>query len=253
MQAANNHIKMPLQTIVFHLSNKPLQNSLMKFIVLLTIFIATGIIAKAQFLAPGQKVISGTFSIGNAKNLAKSGSTNKNISTNFSTGIKAGKFIKKNVLTSFALSHNYNSSKQISTTNTSKNIANGFSVSYGKTYFKGIAKKLYVGIGGSVGIGYNSSKQSNTQSLDIGKSEGYNIGFAVAPILSYQLTDRFLINCGPTADFFSINYNYAKTSYILNNQTISSGKSQSLNLNTGFFSSPLSNIGFGFSYLLKQR
>jgi len=225
----------------------------MKTILFATIMLAACIAAKAQFTQPGQKVIGGSFGFNSGNNLSTGQPGYESKGDNFFVSANAGKFMKKNVLTSVAVSYSNNSAKHISPTNTSNNNSNSVNVSFGKTYFKEIAKKIYVGLGGFVSMGYGNSVIKNTQSTDRSESEGYNIGFSIEPNMSYQLTDRFLLTVAPSANFLNLNYSYSKISYTQAGQPGSTGKSQNVNLNTGFFGSPLSNITVGFRYLLKQK
>lgn len=225
----------------------------MKIILFAIIMLAAGVAAHAQFTQPGQKVIGATIGFNSSNNQSYSLPDYDTKGRYFSGSVSAGKFKKKNVLNSVAVFYNNSSTKQTTPTNTSENNSNGVTLTFGKTYFKEVAKKLYVGLGGFIGLGYGSSIMKNTQNTSRGESDGYNIGFSIEPNMSYQLTDRFLLTLGPSANFLNLNYNYSKVSYTEAGQAGTSGKIQNIGLNTGFFNSPLSNITFGFRYLLKQK
>ncbi len=225
----------------------------MKTILFASIMLVAGITAKAQFTQPGQKVIGGTIGFNSGDNKSFSMPDTESKGRYFSVSANAGKFKKKNVLTSLAVFYNNNSNRHITPANTNNFNSNAVFVNFGKTYYKEIAKKLYVGLGGFIGVGYSSSSTKNTQNTSVSELDGYNIGFSIEPNMSYQLTDRFLVRVGPSANFLNLNYSYSKVSYTQAGQASTSGKIQNIGLNTGFFDSPLSNITVGFRYLLKQK
>ena len=225
----------------------------MKTIFFVTTMLAASLTATAQFTQPGQRVIGGTISFNSGNNLGNNQPGFDSKGNNFSVGINAGKFKKKNVLTSVAVSYSHSLSKNISPINTTKNTYNAGYISFGKTYFKEIAKKLFVGLGGAVNLGYNEVVTENSPQINETNSRGYSVGIGIEPTLSYQLTERFLVNLGPSTDFLNLNYSNSKITYTQFGQPNSTGSSQSVNLNTGFFDSPLSNVSIGFNYLLKNK
>lgn len=225
----------------------------MKSFLICLFFIGTTITVNAQFGTAGQKVIGGSLSFYSGKNTGINYPDYISSSTGINVSATAGKFTKKNALSSFALSYGHSFLKQNAPANITKNNLNSISASYNKTYFKEVAKKLFFGIGGSVGAGYNAGKTTYTQNADRIKSEGYGINIGIAPILAYQVSNRFVINCSPSSSFLSLNYNNMNVKYYQANQITSTGKSSSVNFDTGFFGSPLNNLSLGFSYLLKQK
>ena len=225
----------------------------MKSFLICLFFIVTTITVNAQFGTAGQKVIGGSLSFISGKNTDFSYPDYISKNTGFSATLSAGKFTKKNVLSSFALSYGHSFLKQNTPGNIIKSNTNFMGASYSKTFFKEVAKKLFFGIGGSVGAGYNTGEINYRQNAERRKSEGFGINIGIAPILAYQVSNRFVINCSPTASFLSLNYSSSKTTYYRVNQNTTTDKSSFVYLNTGFFNSPLSNISLGFSYLLKQK
>ena len=218
----------------------------MKKTLLATLLLGTGLIVKAQFTEPGQKVLGSSISINTSEDNSTVGALNKQ--TSFAINFIAGKFVKKNVLSSIKLSYQSQVYKAITATNTNKIALNSFAGSYSKTYYKEIAKKLYFGIGGNIVLSY--SYQNN---MDMFKSKIYQIGLGLYPTCSYQLTNRLMFNLSPSAGFFDLNYYYYTSKIISSGQTISPDHFSTVNLNTGFWNSPLSNILIGFSYLLKNK
>jgi hypothetical protein len=212
--------------------------------------IMLGLTSKAQFGEKGQRLINGEFGI-----------SHYTISDPFSNGSKAttsnialslGKFKKQHVLTSYSLfagfSNNENNNPTVSTTNSSSYY---IGASYSQTYFKPLGKKLFFGIGGKGSISYGSTKNDISGSTNKNTSQMYSVSVALVPVLSYQLSNRFVINLSPSTSFLSVDFSRTV------NKTTPSGITYSANnriyLNTGFWSSPLSNTSIGFSYLLKRK
>lgn len=225
----------------------------MKSFLICLSFIGTTITVNAQFGAAGQTVVGGSISFYSGKSTGPNYPDYVAKNTGFNVSATAGKFTKKNVLSSFALSYGHSFAKQNIPSDITKSNLNSINAVYSKTYFKEVAKKIFLGIGGSVSAGYNAAKITYTQNTDWGKSEGYSVRIGIAPILAYQFSNRVVINCSTSASFLSLNYSYAKTKYYQANQFISTGKSSSVNFDTGFFGSPFNNLSFGFSYLLKHK
>ncbi len=71
----------------------------------------------------------------------------------------------------------------------------------------------------------------------------------LTPILSYQISNRFIVNIQPSTSFLNVNYQYGTVS----DNTGILTKSNSLSLDAGFFNSPLNNLSIGFYYLLKNK
>lgn len=224
----------------------------MKTLLLSILLMGIANLARAQFTEPGQKVFSSSLGFQTGTNTINN-NPNNNEGTSFNINAGLGNFIKKNVLSSFTLSYANSVTKQTNPGISSKNVSNSFSGTYSQTYYKELAKNFYFGLRGGIGLGYNMSKGTNNSNSDYIKSEGYQIGLGISPIFNYQVTNRFLLSLSPSVAFFDINYNRSKLRYIQSNQTINTGEAKSFSLNTGFWSSPLSNLSVGFSYLLKRK
>lgn len=209
--------------------------------------------ANAQYGTAGQKVIGGSLGFYSGKNIGNSYPDYSTNTNGFSLSANAGKFTKKNVLSSVAVSYGHSFVKHNEPTSFTEGSTNNVAASYSKTYFKEVAKKLFFGIGGSLGAGYYTAKSSYLQNPTSSKSEGYGVNLGIAPILAYQVSNRFVINCSPSTSFLTLNYSNSSTKYYPPNQLTTNSKSSSVSLNTGFFNSPLSNLTLGFSYLLKQK
>lgn len=210
-------------------------------------------VLKAQFIEKDQRVLGAaiTFNTSTGKNSSLPGQ--KVTGTNFSINANAGKFKKKGVLTTYGLSYLYAISKSIDTNNTSKNRIHNVYANYGKTWFKSIGHNFYVGLGGSLSAGYGSSVVKNTNFSDASDSKRYSINLDLAPVLSWQASKRIVVNINPAANFLNLGVGYTKTRFTNNGVLVSTSEQKAINLNTGFFGSPLSNLSVGFYYLLGPK
>ncbi len=210
-------------------------------------------VLEAQFTEKGQRVIGSSFTFYSAssKNIQLPNEENKG--TNFSINANAGKFRKKNVLSRYGLSYSYSTSKNISSINTVSNRVHAVFADYGKTWFKNIGRNFYFGLGGSVGAGYSSSIIKNTNFTQAFDSKTYQANLNIYPVLAWQATKRFVLNCSPANNFLNLGVNYSKIKQTDGSVLLSSAESRSISLNTGFFGSPLANLSIGFSYLLGQK
>ena len=205
----------------------------------------------AQFSQAGQKLVNGSVFFNSSKSTQSPSQGETPRGSNVSLSLNAGKFKKANVLTSMGVNYGYSISKQVTPTNTSTNLINAVGLSYGKTYYKQLAKQLFVGIGGSIGAGYNSTIVKNDVFNNGSNFQGYFIGLDLSPILNYQITKRFVISAGFPSNFLGIAYRYGTVTYKQSNQVDNKSTFNSFNLNSNIGGSALRDLGFGFSYLLK--
>lgn len=224
----------------------------MKYSLLLLLVVSTGFIAKAQFTEPNQKVLGGAFNFTNGSSNTTNLPGAEVKWTSFIISASFGKFFKKNWLSSFGIFYGHSYSKNITPANTSTNPVNNIGAFYRKTYFKAIAKKLYFGIGGSATILYGTAIVKETASTSNSKSQSFQTGVDLFPLLSYQLTERFVLNLSPSNYFLHVGYNYATIKNMPANQPATTDKSQSFIIDGAFWASPLANLSVGFSYLLKN-
>ena len=208
--------------------------------------------AFAQFGAKGQKVLGGAVSFNTGQSTTSTSPSIKPTSNSLFASINFGKFTKQHTqkIISFSYAHGY--VKNPSANNISRNFINSVFMSYGYTRYKELAKKLFFGIGGSAFIGYNNVKNYNTNLPEIAKSNGLSFGIYIVPSFTYQLTDRLVINFGSSTDFFNLNYNTSNVKIYSPTQPTIKSNNQNFNFNAGFGSN-LSNLSFGFSYLLKNK
>ncbi len=204
-------------------------------------------LANAQFGEANQQLLSGSFTLSPNSNKSQPNFTNQQNNLFLGVGLGYGRFIRKNVLSFFSIGYNYNSNKNINNNQEVSNLNNGFNMGYRQIHFKEIANKLFIGlsIGGSLSM--QNSNQKNVANPV--KTNTYGVTVGIAPVLSYQISERLVINLQPNNSFADLGYSNSSTKD--NTGTIS--KNNSLFFNAGFFLSPLNNLSFGFNYLLKNK
>lgn len=203
---------------------------------------------KAQFGEQGQRLIGGQFGIGHTATSDNNSSSGvKATQTNLTLSL--GKFTQKNVLSSFSVFGGYGTMKNTDAFgNVQKAESYSVGAGYGRTYFKPLGKGFFFGIGGEGSISYNDSK-TDLAGGNKAKSQRYSVSAALVPILSYQISNRFVANLRPANSFLSLDYSHTVNK--TNSTTVNTGNS--IGLNTGFWNAPLQNMSFGFSYLLKRK
>lgn len=211
----------------------------------LTLVLFCGLL-KAQFGASNQQLIAGSLTLSPNSSKSQPNFTNQQNNLFWGVNFGYGRFHKKNVLSSFSFGYNYSSNKNISNNQEVSNVGNGFSIGYRQVRFKEIAKKLFIGL--SIGGGLNI--QSNTQKnvLNPVRSNSYGVTMGMAPVISYQISERLLINLQPNNSFADFSYSNSSTK---DNSGVLS-KSNGFGFSAGFFNAPLNNLSFGFNYLLKN-
>jgi hypothetical protein len=238
---------------VFPLPCKKLDFMSKKFI--LPVFIFSFLFSKAQFTEPGQKVVGGGLQLSVSDAAPEYNNPNYSLteSRDYGLNFSYGTFKRKNVLQEVTLGFNHSKRRFSVTPPTNiaaEDLHNAFYATYGLTWFKPVPKKLYFGVGGSLGPSYSKNKYARPGSPSVSENEVYQFTFQIFPLLAYQVSNRFLIDLRPSTTFLSAGYRYAKSKNTAQG-IVTSGHQRSFNLNTGFFSSPLSNLGIGFKYLLK--
>ncbi len=220
----------------------------MKKTLLLTIsfFLICGLV-NAQFGEVNQQLLSGSFNLSpnSSKSQPNFSSQQKNLF--LGVGIGYGRFIKKNVLSFFSLGYNYSSNKNINNNQELSNLGNGLNIGYRQIHFKEIAKKLFIGlsIGGSLNL-QNTTQKNVPNPI---KTNSYAVTVGIAPVLSYQISERLVINLQPNNSFADLSYSNSSTK----DNTGTFFKNNGVLFNAGFFTAPLTNLSFGFNYLLKNK
>ena len=220
----------------------------MKKTILLTIsFFIISECANAQFGETNQQLFSASFNLSpnSSKTQPNFSSQQKNIF--LGVGIGYGRFIKKNVLSFFSLGYNYSSNKNINNNQEISNVGNGYSVGYRQVHFKEIAKKLFIGLSIRRNLKIQNNVQTNVPNPI--KTNSYAATVGIAPVLSYQISNRLVINLQPNTSFADISYSNS----VVKDNTGTLTKNNSVTFNAGFFSSPLTNLSVGFNYLLKNN
>ncbi|HPH37899.1 MAG TPA: hypothetical protein PL108_09575 [Sediminibacterium sp.] len=220
----------------------------MKKTILLTIsFFVLSNLVNAQFGETKQQLFSGSFNL--SPNSSKTQPNFSSQQTNLFLGISIGygRFIKKNVLSFYSLGYNYSNNKNINNNQEVSNVGNGFSAGYRQVHFKEIAKKLFIGlsIGGNLNI-QNNAQENVSNPI---KTNTYTATVGIAPVLSYQISNRLVINLQPNTSFADLSYSNS----VVKDNTGTLTKNNSVIFNAGFFSSPLTNLSVGFNYLLKHK
>jgi hypothetical protein len=220
----------------------------MKKTILLTISLVLfyGLL-NAQFGEVNQQLLSGSFNLSpnSSKSQPNFSSQQKNLF--LGVGIGYGRFVKKNILTFFSLGYNYSSNKNINNNQEVSNLGNGLNIGYRQIHFKEIAKKLFIGL--SIGSSLNLQNTTQKNVPNPVKANTYAVTVGIAPVLSYQISERLVINLQPNSSFADLSYSNSSTKD--NTGTLS--KNNSVLLSAGFFTSPLTNLSFGFNYLLKNK
>ncbi|MFN3301114.1 MAG: hypothetical protein ACK41Z_13070, partial [Sediminibacterium sp.] len=81
------------------------------------------------------------------------------------------------------------------------------------------------------------------------KTNAYTATVGIAPILSYQISNRLVINLQPNTSFADLSYSNS----VVKDNSGTLTKNNSVTFNAGFFTSPLTNLSVGFNYLLKNK
>ncbi len=201
----------------------------------------------AQFGKQNQQLIGGSFNLNTSANKTAPNFTSQQKNGVLGIGISYGKFIKKNTLSIFTINLMNSVQKNMNTTTEVRTISNILSAGYKKVYFKEIAKNWFAGIGVGGNILFQTMAQKNIPNPI--QSKNYDATMGLTPILSYQISNRFIVNIQPSTSFLNVNYQYGTVS----DNTGILTKSNSLSLDAGFFNSPLNNLSIGFYYLLKNK
>jgi hypothetical protein len=205
--------------------------------------------AKAQFGTKGQSLIGGQFNVSQLNASNPFGDEVKRTTANVTVSL--AKFRREHVLSGFFITAGRDvTSSRPSLGNNPDPRSHQLGAGYSKTWFKPIGKKFFFGIGGSAGINYTyTSIIENTPISNRVSAQGYSIRLALAPSLSYQLSNRFVANISPNSDFLNVGY----THIINKSGGTTTSKINTFALNSGLSGSVLENISIGFSYLLKRK
>jgi hypothetical protein len=223
------------------------KSSIMKSKLLTAVFIMGCMAANAQFGTQGQRILGGGFSIAHSDSKIPNGDKVQN--TNIDVSFTSGVFKKPNVLVTYSLYFGIVESKNKPNPNAGLNVGgNVGGVGYGRTWFQPLGKKFFWGLGLQADARMSYLRQKNvTIPPQIDRSYSINVG--LVPQVSYQASERFVFNLRTSNSFASLGYSYAKSEA----NGIDGRITQTVNVNTGFWSSPFQNIQVGFSYLLKPK
>ena len=205
-----------------------------------------------QFGTKGQKLFGATLSFNTGKITNNTSPDTKPYGFNIGGSFTLGTFTKDNVLKSGTVSYSHSYSRDELQNNVGLYYSNSVYLAYGLTKYKKIAKDLFFGIGGNAFSIYNFSNSKFTTSPQTGETKTFSIGVSIFPTLSYQLTNRFVVNLSANNQFLNLAYGIG-TSKTFSPIQAAKGTSQSFNLDAGLFGADLKNLTFGFSYLLKNK
>ncbi|MEO0065925.1 MAG: hypothetical protein RI983_1251 [Bacteroidota bacterium] len=216
-----------------------------KTLLLFLCFVLSCGLLNAQFGSSNQQLINGSLIFSPNSSKSQPNFSNQQNNLFLGLGFGYGRFYKKNVLTFFSLGYNYSNFKNLNNNQEVTTVGNGFNIGYRQVHYKELAKKFFIGL--SFGGGFNI--QSNTQKLSSNplRTNSYGMNVGIAPILSYQITERLVINLQPNTSFADLNYSYSSTK----DNTGMLSKTNGVNFSAGFFNAPLNNLSFGINYLLK--
>jgi hypothetical protein len=172
--------------------------------------ITLGLTSKAQFGEKGQRLISGTFGISHQSNKTPFGQGSESTSANLS--LSRGVFRKPNVLTNYSIYFGFNNVENRGGTGSIlTSSGNRGGVGYGQTWFKPLGKNFFFGVNASANAGLDYLQQTNNNGSPKVTDRGFSISASIAPVLSYQLSNRFVANISPNNNFLSLDYNYTKS------------------------------------------
>lgn len=216
-----------------------------KTLLLYLCFVLSCGLLNAQFGSSNQQLINGSLIFSPNSSKSQPNFSNQQNNLFLGLGFGYGRFYKKNVLTFFSLGYNYSNFKNLNNNQEVTTVGNGFNIGYRQVHYKELAKKFFIGL--SFGGGFNI--QSNTQKLVSNplRTNSYGMNLGIAPVLSYQITERLVVNLQPNTSFADINYSYSSTK----DNTGVLSKTNGVNFSAGFFNAPLNNLSFGINYLLK--
>lgn len=216
-----------------------------KTLLLYLCFVLSCGLLNAQFGSSNQQLINGSLIFSPNSSKSQPNFSNQQNNLFLGLGFGYGRFYKKNVLTFFSLGYNYSNFKNLNNNQEVTTVGNGFNIGYRQVHYKELAKKFFIGL--SFGGGFNI--QSNTQKLSSNplRTNSYGMNVGIAPVLSFQITERLVINLQPNTSFADLNYSYSSTK----DNTGVLSKTNGVNFSAGFFNAPLNNLSFGINYLLK--
>ncbi len=207
----------------------------------------------AQFGTRGQKVLGTTLSFNTGKVFNDLNPDRKPYGYNVGGSFTFGKFTKDNFLKTGSIYYGHSYSRDQLPNNVGRYFSNSINLTYGLTKYKKLANKLFFGIGGNAFSGFNFSNFNYTSNLEKGETKSFGIGLYIAPILAYQLTERFVVNLSTSNQFLSVAYGIGTTKSFFPNQPTRKQTTQSFYLDAGLLGADLRNLTVGFNYLLKNK
>jgi hypothetical protein len=228
-------------------------NSMKQIFTTLCIIYLIPAISKAQFDV-GQKVIGGNLSF--TSNTSENISTGRTKNTGWNFNFSKAKFYKPNVLRGTGITYGYskNSQKYTAVNNFDNDYySHAVGINIFSQRFIPLGKQFFFTLQTGGTAFYNSGKHTTTSDNTSSKTDGFSIGFGLAPGVSYRISERFLFDAF-LSNFLAVSYAYQSTkSNSLQPQQTSKFHNHNFNLSSTFSNNPGSSVGFGFRYLLKTR
>ncbi len=215
------------------------------------IFVAVAVfstvIVNAQLGNKGQHIGSATINLNSSKQSYSLPSNSSNTNTGINTSVAFGTFSKKNSLQKIGIQLGaYNSKSPNSYITESNNKAIG--LFYNIVKLHSFLNVLYYGLIQQPTLNYGVVKQINN-GIIYNKSTTTNTtaSYSLIPTIYFKLNKKWAINLNAN-NMLSINYENTKTEF-QNSSTNSNSKTNSFNLQAGFWQQPLNNLNIGLNYL----
>ncbi len=218
-----------------------------KFYASLVSILLLSFIGHTQF-QKGQKVLGGNGGFSTGRSDVNLNDQNVSKSTNLSINPTFSKFTKSNQLVGFGVSYGYMYQKYISNNLQSyqKNRSNSFGASVFTQKFFPIAQKFFFTTQLKASADYIFGKDNySTQTYTV-TNKGFGVAVSVTPGLTYQLTNRWLID-GYLNNLFLAGYSYNKSNYPFDKRV-----TKNFNLSSSLTNVTNGNLALGFRYLLKN-
>ncbi len=225
-----------------------------KKICILAIFLTSLFInisyAQSPFGTKEQKVLSayGRFYSEHDERISGANAQSQDFVT-YGLDINAGKFYKKNVLSSIILGFSHNNTNREIAGNSFDEPRTFFNIGISQTYYTTLGKKFYFGIGGVLSGNYGKAEYTNG-TTGTGEIKYYVGNFSIVPSLAFQINKRFVANLSTGNNFVAVNYVNSKRKET-NAGVEDNSTNTNFGFNAGFNGSAFSNLNLGFSYLLK--
>lgn len=226
----------------------------MKKILLLSLVIFFVFVSNAQLIQKNQKLIGGSLGFDIGSTTDTSATSPETQTNNFSIFLSPsyGKAIKNNFVLGYSLTLGFNSSrsKDYLDFHRSNGFQTGASVFMEK--FHSLGKNFFLSTQLNLGGSYSSSKSKVSQGSYqfTSTTTGYSAGLGFTPGLIYAFNKKLLMQFGLT-NFIALGYHQDETGTKGSNVPTTNSKHNQFYLSSRLnYAQTLSNISFGFRYIL---